>query len=210
VVDRIADTDHHALGVRFLGARESAGRAVAPVGRVATAVVLLVLLAGPSAAQGPAGTPTEYEVKAAFLYNFAKFVHWPPDPESTPFVITVLGRDPFGNILDDTLRGKSIDGRPVAVRRVSSADDVEPSQILFISDSEGQRLPAILERVGTKAILTVGETHQFSDRGGAIRFVVDGDRVRLEINPTAAERSGLRISSDLLRIARIVQPGQER
>lgn len=187
--------------------RESTARTGERAGRVAAAV--LVFLAGPSGAQSPSATPTEYEVKAAFLYNFGKFVHWPTAPDDTRFVITVLGRDPFGSVLDDTLRDKSIDGRPVAVRRVSSADDVEPSQILFISDSERERLPDILERIGTRAILTVGETSQFSDQGGAIRFMVEGDRVRLEINVAAAERSGLKVSSDLLRIARVVGSGGE-
>jgi hypothetical protein len=169
----------------------------------------LLLLGMSVAAQDAVDAPTEYEVKAAFLYNFGKFVRWPTAAEATqaPFVITILGRDPFGEVLDETLRGKTIDGRDVVLRRVSRAEDVEPSQILFISDSERPRLSGILERVGTKAILTVAEMSRFAEEGGAIRFEVDGDRVRLEINVAAAQRAGLRISSELLRIAQIVSPG---
>jgi hypothetical protein len=172
------------------------------------AAVLLLLGAGVMA-EGPAPPPTEYEVKAAFLYNFGKFVEWPPEPDAPggPFIITVLGRDPFGGVLDETLRGKTVAGREVTLRRVSSADRVEPSQILFISDSERQRLPEIIEGLGTKAVLTVGEMSDFSERGGVIGFLVEGDRIRLEINLGAAQRSGLRISSDLLRIARVVGGG---
>jgi hypothetical protein len=178
------------------------------VSRGALAGVLLALTA-PAGGQGTADRPTEYHVMAAFLYNFAKFVQWPEatDAAEHPFVITVLGQDPFGNVLDDTLQGKAVDGRMVTLRRVSSAEGVEPSQILFISDSEQQQLPAILDSIGTKAILTVGEMGDFSERGGVIRFDVEDDRVRLEINVDAAERSGLRISSDLLRIARVVREG---
>jgi hypothetical protein len=156
---------------------------------------------------GAAG-PTEYEVKAAFLYNFARFVEWPletPGDDRT-FVVTVLGRDPFGSALDDTLRGKKIDDKPVVVRRVLRSEDVGRSHIVFISDSEKERLPAILKNLEAAPVLTVGDMNEFAERGGVIRFKVDQDRIRLEINVAAAQRSRLRISSQLLKLARIVDP----
>lgn len=172
--------------------------------------VVALFLGATSMAAGPTALPTEYRVKAACLYNFAKFIQWPTgsQPDEGSFVITVLGRDPFGNALDDTLRGKTIDNRKILLRRVSRAQDLGPSQILFISDSERERLPAILKQVETTAVLTVAEMSEFAERGGVIRLRMDQDRVRLEINVAAAERSGLRISSQLLKVAEIVDPGR--
>jgi len=173
--------------------------------------VALVLLAFATARLPPAGAaaPSEYEVKAAFLYNFGRFVEWPLGAMGGDgtFVVTVLGRDPFGSVLDDTLRGKTIDGKRVVVRRVLRSEDVGRSQIVFISDSEKDRLPEILKNLDAAPVLTVGEMSQFAERGGVIRLKVDQDRIRLEINVAAAERSRLRISSQLLKLARIVGPG---
>jgi YfiR/HmsC-like len=176
-----------------------------------TACLALVLFAFAAAPLQPAEAagPSEYEVKAAFLYNFARFVEWPLDAPGVDgtFVITVLGRDPFGSALDDTLRGKKIDDKRVVVRRALRPEDVGRSHIVFISDSEKDRLPAILKSLDTAPVLTVGDMDQFAERGGVIRFKVDQDRIRLEINVAAAQRSRLRISSQLLKLARIVEPG---
>jgi uncharacterized protein DUF4154 len=176
-----------------------------------TACLALLLFAFTAAPLHPAGAggPSEYEVKAAFLYNFARFIEWPLDApgEERTFVVTVLGRDPFGRALDDTLRGKKIDDKPVVVRRVLRSDEVGRSHIVFISDSESDRLPAILKSLEAAPVLTVGEMNQFAERGGVIRFKVDQERIRLEINVAAAQRSRLRISSQLLKLARIVSPG---
>jgi hypothetical protein len=178
--------------------------------RAAESTLVTLLLGALATAAGRAETPTEYQVKAAFLYNFAKFVRWPTEfeAEKGTFVITILGQDPFGTTLDETLRGKTIDDRQIVLRRVSRAEDVGPSQILFISDSEKDRLPAILKHVGTRPVLTVGEMSRFTERGGVIRFKVDEDRIRLEINVAAAEQSRLRISSQLLKLAQIVNPSK--
>lgn len=172
--------------------------------------VASLLFGAPLMAAASAQTPTEYQVKAAFLYNFAKFIQWPSEPpvDEGAFVISILGRDPFGRALDDTLQGKTIDNRKIILRRVSRVEDVGPSQILFISDSERDRLPQILEQMGTRAVLTVGEMSQFAERGGVIRLKMDQDRIRFEINVAAAERSGLRISSQLLKLAEIVDPSK--
>jgi hypothetical protein len=172
------------------------------------AAVVLLLGAPLTLATVSAQTPTEYQVKAAFLYNFAKFIQWPSDAQADEgaFVITILGRDPFGSALDDTLQGKTIDSRKISLRRVSHAEDVGSSQILFVGDSERDRLPQILKQIGTRAVLTVGEMNQFAERGGVIRFRMDQDRIRFEINVAAAERSRLRISSQLLKLAEIIDP----
>jgi len=176
-----------------------------------TACLALVLFAFAAAPLQPAGAagPSEYEVKAAFLYNFARFVEWPLDApgDDRTFVVTVLGRDPFGSVLDDTLRGKTIDAKRMVVRRVLRSEDVGRSHIVFISDSENERLPAILKSLEAAPVLTVGDMNQFAERGGVIRFKVDQERIRLEINVAAAQRSRLRISSQLLKLARIVSPG---
>lgn len=178
--------------------------------RFAAAALCLALgpLDPPPAAPEPRAS-SEYEVKAAFLYNFAKFVEWPQDGrlEAEPFVITVLGDDPFGRVLDDTLRGKTVGRSAIALRRAARIEDVGRSEILFISDSERTRLSPILSRVGSAAVLTVGETSDFAARGGIIGFRIQGERVRLDISVSAAERAGLKISSQLLRVARLVGPG---
>jgi hypothetical protein len=177
--------------------------------RTACLAVLLLTFAGAHLQPATPAGPSEYEVKAAFLYNFARFVEWPRDAPGgdRTFVVTVLGRDPFGSALDDTLRGKKIDDKQVVVRRVARSEDVGRSHIVFISDSEKERLPAILKSLDAAPVLTVGDMNQFAERGGVIRFKVDQDRIRLEINVVAAQRSRLRISSQLLKLARIVEPG---
>ena len=150
---------------------------------------------------------TEYEIKAAFLYNFARYVEWPPDrlpPMGEAFVFTVLGEDPFGDLLDAIIRDRTLHDRPLTVRRVTRVEDVGESQILFISRSEADALPQILERLATAPILTVGESPQFAERGGMIRFRREGERIGFDINVVSTERAGLRVSSQLLKLARIV------
>lgn len=150
---------------------------------------------------------TEYQVKAAYLYNFGLFVSWPgvgkPSPE--PFVVCVLGKDPFGPVLDSTFAGEMLDGRAIAVRRFSDARDAHSCGILFISRSEAKKLSAILAALGNAAILTVSDIPDFSERGGMIQFVWDGDNVRFEVNLTAADAAGLTLSSDLLKVATAVR-----
>ena len=155
----------------------------------------------------PAPSPTEYEVKAAFLYNFARFVEWPAaalhDP-GAPFVIAILGRDPFGPILDETVAGKTVAGRPIEVHRVPRVDDARDAQIVFVSPSERANVEAILKALERPGVLTVGDTDGFAQRGGAINFVLQARKVRFEINPAAAEQAGLKMSSQLLKLATLV------
>ncbi len=152
--------------------------------------------------------PTEYQVKAAFLYNFTKFIEWPQDSPAdnrTPIVLGILGDDPFGSVLEKTVYGKTVNGRPLEVRRFRQVQEVKGCQILFISASEDKRLPGILQTLRGSSVLTVGETKGFTRLGGIIRFILEDNRVRFEINLSAAQRARLKISSKLLAVAYVVR-----
>jgi hypothetical protein len=174
----------------------------------AVAVCLgLVLAIPPSRAQNEPPL-TQYQVEAAFLYHFCKYVTWPArafaGPQD-PIVIGVLGEDPFGNELSETIaREKPVQGRPLRLVRGRNVAEVGRCHILFISASEQSRLAthiAALQRASSIA-LTVGESEDFLTAGGMVRFVVEKNKVRFDINAPAAERAGLTISSKLLSLAR--------
>lgn len=149
--------------------------------------------------------PTEYEVKAAFLYNFAKFVRWSPDQALGPtFVVAVIGEDPFGEILDRTFAGKTLEERRVEIRRIESPDDATKVQLLFIGSSERARLAQILKGLQGSNVLTVGEMDGFAERGGMIAFRVRDDVVRFDINLGEVERARLKMSSQIIRLAQRV------
>ena len=148
----------------------------------------------------------EYAVKAAFLFNFAKFVKWPaeadPNEEST-IPICVLGADPFGPALD-SIDGKVVSGRRVEVRRMKRLEPLEACRILFICKSEQERLHKILRTLKDTNVLTVGDMEGFAQIGGVINLIVVQGKVRFEINVDAAQQAGLKVSSQLLKLARIV------
>jgi hypothetical protein len=159
------------------------------------------------AARGEPGTPTEYEVKAVFIYNFARYMQWPdasmPEARKT-FVIGLIGKDPFGQALDDAVRDQSVQGRRIVVKRFDGLEDVGGCDILFISASEKGNLKRILAVVRTAPVLTVGDMERFAEAGGMINLTTEESRVRFEMNIEAVERVGLKASSHLLRLARIV------
>ncbi|HKW41966.1 MAG TPA: YfiR family protein [Gemmatimonadales bacterium] len=166
----------------------------------------LALLAEPGAAAQTPQAP-EYRVKAVFLFNFAQFVDWPPEtfPDSqAPVVICILGDDPFGAVLDETVQGETLGGRPFEIRRYRRGDEIKRCHILFISQSESDRLEEVFSAIKNRPILTVGDGEGFSLRGGMVRFVTDKSRIRLRINLEAAQAAKLTISSKLLRSAEIV------
>jgi hypothetical protein len=168
-------------------------------------VVLLV-----PAAQAVAQAATEYQVKAAFLYNFAKFVEWPAAvlaDSAAPLVVGVRGEDPFGADLDAALRGKTAAGHPLQVRRFDAIPASGACHILFVCSRVDPPEKEVLGALAAAPVLTVGETPQFTHLGGILRFVVQDNKVRFEINVDAADRAGLRISSKLLRLALIVRDG---
>jgi hypothetical protein len=180
---------------------------MALVSRSRVVALLTALTVAGGTGSPDAAPPSEYEVKAACIYNFAKFVEWPAAAQprdGDEFVITILGEDPFGGLLEETLRGKAVGQRRITVRRAVRAADLGRSQILFVSDSEAGRLSEVLASLEGTAVLTVGEMDQFAERGGIIRLRTDRSRVRIDINVATAERAGLKISSELLKLARIV------
>lgn len=148
----------------------------------------------------------EYKVKAAFLYNFSKFIEWrEPPPDGEPFVIGIVGADPFGDVLEQTVGEKTVNNRPLAVRRYANLKELRPCHILFVSASERGRLGPLLESVEGSGTLTISEIDSFANLGGMINFVIENNKVRFEINPEAVARAGLRVNAQLLKLARIVR-----
>jgi hypothetical protein len=174
--------------------------------RVLLFAAILQAAAAPPAFTQPS-TAQEYELKAAFLYNFAKFIEWPAAPQEENFIVGVYGEDPFGPKIDALFSGKAIRDNKIVVRRFHAVQELAPCHILFISEPAAAQLPAVrsaLEWKGMPGVLLVGESAGFAQSGGMIGFFVEGGRVRFEINQKAAGSAGLKISSQLLKLARIV------
>jgi hypothetical protein len=148
----------------------------------------------------------EYEVKAAYLLNFARFVEWRPEtlPAGAPLHVAIVGKHAFGRALEDVLRGKSANGHPILLRQLQWQDPLAGQHIIFISASEESHLPEILERLGNQNVLTVSDIDRFSLRGGIVEFRMVGNRVRFDINRGPANRAQITISSKLLSVARAV------
>jgi hypothetical protein len=175
-------------------------------------VMSTLLLSGGLDLSAQTAPAREYQVKAVFLFNFAQFVDWPPQafPEAqTPLVIGVLGEDPFGAYLDETVRDEKVNNRPLAVRRYRRVEEIKTCHILFISRSEADRLEQILARLKGRHILTVADTEGFALRGVMIRLITEKNKIRLKINLEAAKAANLTISSKLLRPAKIVAAGRD-
>ncbi len=151
-----------------------------------------------------AADPPEYQVKAAMLYNVAKFVDWQEAQTDAPLQVCVFGKNPFGAALD-SLRGKVVHGRQLNVRQVSRPDEIGACQILFISSSERRSLPAILAKGALAGVLTVSDMERFATTGGVVGFVEVEGKIRMEVNLEAAQQAGLKIGSQLLKLARIVR-----
>jgi hypothetical protein len=164
------------------------------------AFALLLVARGGSAAEGA----SEYEVKAAFLFNFTKFVEWPGTAfaaDSDPITICILGENPFGNLLEDVVRDKRVNGRQMAVQQAPSVSAAAGCQIVFIASSEQGRLGEILDRLASHPVLTVSDGEMVAARGAIIGLTLDQKRVRFEVNLGAAHRAGLRLGSQLLKVA---------
>jgi hypothetical protein len=166
-----------------------------------------LLLLGGSDASTQTGVSKGYQVKAVFLFNFAQFVEWPPSAfaaASSPIVIGVLGEDPFGAYLDETVRGEKVDNRPLEVQRYRLVDEIKICHILFISRSEASHLEQILVSLKDRSLLVVGDGDDFAQRGGMIRLATVQNKIRLIINVEVAQRASLTISSKLLRSAELI------
>jgi hypothetical protein len=150
---------------------------------------------------------SEYQVKAAYLFNFLKFVEWPEESFAdplAPIVIGVVGEDPFGNALPQVVIGKTVQGRDLVIRIYRPGEDLRGAHILFISASERKRLPTILSSLRGSSVLTVADTAGFLDAGGMIQFLNENGRVRFAINVDATGRAKLKMSSKLLSLAKVV------
>jgi hypothetical protein len=153
----------------------------------------------------PAQVANEYEVKAAFLFNFTRFVDWPPSSRSAPFCIGVDGADPFNSALEDVVKGRSVGGRVIAIRHFKPGDDATACEVVFISAADPRKAAAFLVQFKGAPILTVGDAPGFCKIGGVIGFSVQGNKVKLDINPDTALRAHLQISSKLLSLASLVR-----
>jgi hypothetical protein len=168
-------------------------------------LALVALAAGVDGAEAA----SEYQVKAVFLFNFTHFVEWPPQTFATPaepFVIGVLGDDPFGTRIDDVVRNERIGEHPLVVRRFRHAEEIGDCQMLFVARSESAGFGQAVERLNHRAVLIVSEIEGSAEHGAMIQFATESSHVRLRINADAARGAGLVISSKLLHLAEIVSP----
>lgn len=188
-----------------LGSRSKGRRVAALVRRTLTVALLLLafLTYPPTSAYPQQIQATDIQVKAAFLLNFGRYATWPRPPENN-FLICVLGHDPFGQTLDSIVAGEKIASQPAEVRRVQTVQEASSCHVLYISDSEELRLQATLVSLAKTPVLTVSDAPRFADQGGMIQFVLDGNRVRFIVNLGAAQRAGLTLSSELLKVAKTV------
>jgi hypothetical protein len=167
-----------------------------------------LLLAAVTGCSISAQVADEYQVKAAFLYNFAKFVDWPSSAFKSPqepISICIIGQDPFGGALEEAIRGKEIEGRTLVIHEVPDGVPTYACHILFVGSSEHKHFRALTETLKAPGILTVGEAPWFGPEGGMINLKLEGGKVRFEINLEAADHRQLRISSKLLSLAQAVK-----
>jgi hypothetical protein len=172
-----------------------------------TSLQVLFLCVGVSTPVSGGEEPSEYQIKAAFLLNFFRFVEWPAESFKTasdPLVVGIFGKDPFDGILEQTVGNKTVNGRAVVIRHVSDAAGARSCHVVFLAASETRRLSELTSTVTSRGMLIVGESGGFTERGGMINFIVLDNHVRFQINPSAATRAGLAISSKLLQLAIVV------
>src|SRR6266446_2247071 len=189
------NADRQLLLARILGARKVFWRGT-------LLGVAYISFQAPHQVPAQSFSSREYEIKAAYLYNFIKYVDWPSYGDT--ITIGVLGGNPFGTALAP-LNGKIVKGRRLLIKELDSLRDAQKCQIIFVSSSEKSRLQEIFENLRSARVLTVGETQGFASGGGIINFVEENNKVRFEINADAARRTGLNISSELLKLAKLVK-----
>ena len=166
--------------------------------RFGAAIVLMLASIGAQTAPVP-----EYQAKAGFLLNIAQFVSWPSQTSDAPFVIGILGDDPFGSYLDETVRGQKVNNRSLSVQRFRRRVDSRPCTILFISQSERDRVGQILSNLKGRSVLTVSDIDGFTDLGGMIQLLTENNSIRMRINLDAVKASNLKVSSKLLRVSEV-------
>jgi len=176
----------------------------------AAILVLLAALTGVLPAPAQTKAPSEYELKAAFLYRFAQFVEWPPqalDDAGSPLIYCTLGDDPFQGALDTALAGKTLGTHPLQVRHLRHALEAHGCHVLFIGGQEKKLLAPTLAALKNDPVLVVGESAHFAQDGGTIGFCLEENKIRFEINLTSAAKAKLKVSSKLLALAKNVIGG---
>jgi hypothetical protein len=169
-------------------------------------ILLYVLLQG-SDLLGQTLAPKEYQVKAVFIYNLTQFVEWPAEAfptENSPMIIGVLGEDPFGNFLEETVRGEEMKGHPLVVEHYQNMEDIKPCHILFVNLSRPDQLKQVFNKLRSQPILTVSDVNYFTRLGGMVRLMNEDNRTKIRINLDATKRADLVMSSKLLKLAEIV------
>jgi hypothetical protein len=180
--------------------------------RIAAGVLVLLSFI-PRLTPACAATPTEYELKAVLVFKLGSYIRWPnqaSDPARQVFVIGILGKDPFGPVMDRVVDGERLAGRPVVVRRLTDASSAVQCDILYISASERPNIRRTLDLLRAAPVLTVADMNEFAELGGMINLKNDQRRIRFEINVSAVERAGLKAASQLVALARVVEDGPKR
>lgn len=195
--------------------RKRTGALQSAPGHPFRALALALLLgASRTALSGGQSPPVlEYQVKAAFLLNFARFVEWPPQAfpgGNSPLTLCVFNHDPFGTALDQVFRGKAVNAHDLVILRISDLQGLRSCQLVFVSSREDKRLPEVLNTLRGTSALVVGEAEGFAERGGGIEFFLDGTKLRFAVNVDALEESRLTVSSKLLALAKIVHGQPKR
>jgi hypothetical protein len=169
----------------------------------------LVLLGALVCAPGAPAQPqaTEVSLKSAFLYKFVHYAEWPPEAlgaPGDPIALCVIGQDDVAQVLEEAVRGREIHERPVVVRNIAGEEAADGCHLLFVGSALGARFERVLARVAARPTLTVGDAEGFARRGGIINFTRSGSRLGFEINRAAAQRAGLQLSSQLLKLSKLV------
>jgi hypothetical protein len=177
--------------------------------RVLSILAIVALLAlTPPTSRADGDSSREYQLKAAFIFNFLPFIEWPADAfegEKSPLIIGVVGADPFRGSLDMILKDKTVAGRPVVLKHFSDLGSVEKCQLLFVSSGEAGRMSEAHKKLDAMHILTVGDSDNFTRLKGAVRFYKEDNKIRFEVNTAALERAKLKVSAKLLKLAKVVE-----
>jgi hypothetical protein len=190
----------------------STGSAASPTSHAA----VLVTPAGTEPLELPSpssGRPREYKVKSAFLFNFIRFTTWPKgvfEKRDSPIVMTVVGKDPFGEVLEETFRGKELHGRSIAIKRTAAVQGCKDAHLVFAGKLSEKERAKLLEFCAGRPVLLVGEANGFAQDGASVNFYVDQRKVRFEINTQSTKEAGLTLSSEILKLARIVETRRPR
>lgn len=154
----------------------------------------------------------EYQLKAVFLFNFTQFIEWPPsafESGESPFVIGILGKNPFGTYLEQTISGEKVNGHPVIIQYYTNIEEIKICHILFCNAAEQKKQEQAIAGLKDRGILTVSDAPHFPEYGGMIRFFTRDNKIKLQVNLKAAKNAGLNLSSKLLRLAEIYDPKEK-